>query len=170
MCSLSTHTWTCRGHIRTLNVILCGCSCYPRGLLLNFDLTILARLANQWVQESCGPHYWGYRPHGCRHMQPCLTFFMNAGDSNPGSHVCRASVVTGPSPQPRFNFSQVDDYNLVIQLFRSFSCLYCSKKCSSNSHVIKSFHPPLNILNKFWKLELIFKNWYDCQAVSRRRC
>lgn len=35
--------------------------------------------------------------------------------------------------------------------------------------VIKNLHPSLNILNKFLKLEFIFKNWYDyCQAIPRK--
>lgn len=54
---------------------------------------------------------------------------------SPGSHVCRASVVTGPLLSLILTFFPMW-MTIVWQcwLFRSFSYLYCSKQCSLNSH------------------------------------
>lgn len=65
-----------------------------------FSLIQKFTLAGQWplrISLSLSPQIWDYR---CLHT--CLTFYMDARDSNSGSHTCSASAFTELPLHPYF--------------------------------------------------------------------
>lgn len=70
------------------------CYCLGAGLLKNQKFALCDRLSGNHLVSLC--QYWG-----SRHMPPHLAFYVCAGDSNVGPHVCTASALSpGPPPWP----------------------------------------------------------------------